>query len=217
MGNGYTMSGDSIKYTYTIGGSYFTQLFVTTDAGCIDSIGKFYTIYDIPKAAFTYNPFVISTLQPEMNFITTTPNITNAFWDFDDSTTSYMLNPVHEFNKAGFYDVMLMVEDTNQCIDSITQRITMYYDFVLHVPNAFTPDDDGLNDTFGPTGPHMENYLSYEFIVYNRWGEKVFATNNINEKWSGLNAQHGTYSWVVIITDEIGGVHKKEGSVTLIK
>ena len=45
---------------------------------------------------------------------------------------------------------MLIVEDVNACIDSITKQIIMYYDFVLHVPTAFTPNNDGDNDTFGP-------------------------------------------------------------------
>ena len=131
LGNGDVVNGDSLLYTYTFSGDYYTQLFVTSDYGCLDSIGKWYSIYNNPIASFEYNPFTVSTLQPEMNFVTTTSNFISVFWDFDDSTYSVLPNPLHEFEGPGIYDVMLMVTDSNQCIDSVMHRITMYYDFVL--------------------------------------------------------------------------------------
>ena len=71
--NGDVVNGDSLLYTYTLAGDYFTELFVTSNFGCIDSVGKFYSIYNNPIASFEYNPFTVSTLQPEMNFIINTP------------------------------------------------------------------------------------------------------------------------------------------------
>ena len=55
LGNGEVVNGDSLLYTYTFAGDYFTQLFVTSNYGCIDSIGKFYSIYNNPIASFEYN------------------------------------------------------------------------------------------------------------------------------------------------------------------
>ena len=217
LGDGDVMYGDSILYTYTLSGDYYTQLFVASDYGCSDSIGKFYSIYTNPIASFEYNPFTVSTLQPEMNFMTTTSNFISVFWDFDDSTYSILPNPPHEFEDPGIYDVMLMVTDSNQCIDSVMHRITMYYDFVLFIPNTFTPDKDGMNDKFGPKGIRMEKYESYEFTVFNRWGEKVFTTDKVSEQWDGENGITGAYTWSIIIIDELGAVRKKVGEVMLIK
>tara|TARA_B110000003_G_scaffold269807_2_gene301352 strand:+ start:398 stop:1678 length:1281 start_codon:yes stop_codon:yes gene_type:complete len=217
LGNGDVVNGDSLQYTYTFSGDYFTQLFVTSDYGCVDSIGKFYSIHNKPIASFEYSPFTVSTLQPEMNFITTTPSFSALLWNFDDSTFSTIANPVHEFENAGTYDVWLTVADSNQCIDSVMHRITMYYDFVLYIPNTFTPNDNGNNDSFGPKGIRMDKYKSYEFIVFNRWGEKVFVTNNIAEHWDGANCQHGAYTWSIIIVDELGAIRKKVGEVLLIR
>ena len=217
LGNGEVVNGDSLLYTYTLAGDYFTQLFVTSNYGCIDSIGKLYSIYNNPIASFEYSPFTVSTLQPEMNFVTTTPNYTSLFWSFDDTIHSTLANPVHEFEDAGTYDIWLTVTDSNQCIDSVTHRITMYYDFVLYVPNVFTPDDDGMNDTFGPKGIRMERYEKYEFTIFNRWGDKVFITKNISEHWDGMDAQYGTYTWSIVIVDELGVIRKKSGEVLLIK
>jgi len=112
---------------------------------------------------------------------------------------------------------MLTVIDTNQCIDSISKQIIMYYDFVLYIPNSFTPNGDNNNPKFGPTGMRMEKYLSYHFIIYNQWGEKVFETYDINDWWDGNDAIDGLYSWIIIIKDEIGKIRKEVGSVTIIK
>ena len=217
LGNGDVVNGDSLLYTYTFSGDYYTQLFITSDYGCLDSIGKWHYIYNPPIASFEYNPFTVSTLQPEMNFVTTTSNFISVFWDFDDSTYSVLPNPLHEFEDPGIYDVMLMVADSNQCIDSVIHRITMYYDFVLHVPTAFTPNDDGVNDLFAPKGLYMEKYKSYEFYIYNQWGERIFESTDITEGWTGADFPSEVYSWLLIITDELGEVRKENGLVTLIK
>jgi len=217
LGSGEVVYGDSLLNTYTNTGDYYTELFVTSDYGCVDSVGRVYSIYNIPNASFKYNPFSVSTLQPEMNFINTTPNTTSVFWDFNDSTYSVLHNPFHEFEKAGIYDVWLTVNDSNQCIDSVMHTIIMYYDFIFHVPAAFTANNDGDNDTFGPKGLRMEEYQSYEFIVFNRWGNKIFETNNVNEWWDGADSQHGSYAWAIVIVDELGAKRKEVGNVLLIK
>jgi gliding motility-associated-like protein len=152
-----------------------------------------------------------------MNFVTTTSNFISVFWDFDDSTYSIFPNHLHEFEDAGTYDVWLTVADSNQCVDSVMHTIIMYYDFVLYMPNIFTPNNDGDNDSFGPQGLRMQEYESYEFTIFNRWGEKVFTTDKVSEQWDGLDVMQGTYTWSIIIIDELGAVRKKAGEVMLIK
>jgi len=217
LGNGEVIKGDSLLHTYNFAGDYFTELFVTSNYGCIDSIGKFYSIYNNPIASFEYTPFTISTLQPEMNFITNTANYNSFFWDFGDSIYSFIPSPIHEFEAPGTYDVWLTVADSNQCVDSVMHRITMYYDFVLYVPTAFTPNDDGDNDQFGPQGLRMEEYKSYSFYIYNQWGEIIFETEDINEWWDGADSQHGSYAWAIVIVDELGAKRKEVGNVMLIR
>jgi len=215
--NGELVNGDSLLYTHTFAGDYFTELFVTSDYGCIDSIGKFYSIYNNPIASFEYNPFTVSTLQPEMNFITNTNNYNSFSWDFGDSTYSFIPSPKHEFEASGSYDVWLTVVDSNQCVDSVVHTIIMYYDFVLYMPNSFTPNNDGDNDRFGPQGLRMEGYKYYSFYIYNQWGEIIFKTEDIKEFWDGSDSQNGSYAWVIVIVDELGAKRKEVGSVLLIK
>ena len=195
----------------------WTSCSTIADFGCLDSLSKLITIYEHPNASFTYDPFTISTLQAEMSFTNTSLNALPILWNFDDTTFSTLEHPIHIFEDPGTYDVWLTVTDSNQCLDSIKHTIIMYYDFILYVPNSFTPDKNGMNEQFGPKGVRMEKYHSYEFTIFNRWGEKVFTTDEVREKWNGINAQAGTYSWIIIITDELGGVHKKVGEVLLIR
>ena len=66
-------------------------------------------------------------------------------------------------------------------------------EFRLFVPNAFTPDNDGVNDAFHPLGSGY-NAETYSFMVFNRWGELVFVTDNAEEPWIGQNNQRfGTH------------------------
>ena len=63
----------------------------------------------------------------------------------------------------------------------------------------------------------MDKLESYQFIVYNRWGEIVFNTDKLGMGWNGENAIVGKYAWAIIIKDEMGALQKKVGEVLLIK
>ena len=217
FGNGVQSYKDSVSYSYNVIGNYEVSLSVETNAGCKDSIVKTVSIFGNPTANFTYNPYTISTLKPEINFVNTSTGSGEFLWGFGDSIYSVIENPSHIYDDPGVYDVILIVKDVNECADSITKDIIMYYDFILHVPTAFTPNNDGDNDLFGPQGLRMEKYESYAFYIYNQWGEQIFDTDKINECWDGANSQHGSYAWAIIIVDELGEVRKKVGEVLLIK
>ena len=217
FGNGIHSYSDSVSVSYNLVGDYQVSLSIETAVGCKDSIFKTITVFENPKANFNYNPYTISTLNPDINFFNTSTNGTQYLWDFGDSIYSIIESPTHIYNDPGVYDVMLFVENVNECMDSISKKIIMYYDFVLHVPAAFTPNDDGDNDQFGPIGLRMDKYESFGLYVYNQWGEMIFETEDINERWDGADSQNGSYAWAIVIVDELGEVRKKVGEVLLIK
>jgi len=217
FGNGFQSYEDSVTYLFDKIGDYQVSLLIEAASGCRDSIIKTINVLGKPIANFKYNPYSISTLDSEINFENTSIDGTPYLWDFGDSTYSVIESPSHIYNNAGVYDVKLIVKDVNECVDSITKPIIMYYDFVLHVPTSFTPNNDGDNDQFGPQGLRMNKYKSYSFNIYNKWGEIIFETEDINRFWDGADAQNGSYSWAILIIDELGALHEKVGSVLLIK
>ena len=223
-------NGSIVNHLYNSIGIYNVELNIESEFGCVDSITKSIQIFHIPKAEFTFQPTQVSILNPSINFINNSINSSPILWDFGDSTYSYEESPTHNYLNPGTYDVTLVVEDTNSCIDSVSYNVSVFYDFILYVPESFTPNQDGINEVFGPRGLRFQNFISYEFTIYNRWGEVVFKTNDINAYWDGrpmnrnyMNfdvndlVEEGVYTWSIIIQDEIGALRKKYGKVFLIR
>lgn len=217
FGDGQLGNGSSIFHHYQTTGFYNVDLSVTSSFGCTDSITKSIQILPKPIAEFSYNPLHATIINPVISFTNENSNLTPIIWDFNDSNFSVLDNPIHEFLYPGKFDVMLVVIDSNSCIDSIEHPINIFYEFLLYTPNSFTPNNDGDNDIFMPKGYRMDKYETYQFIIYNKWGEIVFETKRIGEPWYGNNVQSGVYTWVIILTDEIGIKRKKVGKVNLLR
>jgi gliding motility-associated-like protein len=91
---------------------------------------------------------------------------------------------------------------------------------VIYVPSAFTPNDDGLNEEFGPVGI-VSGTASYEFIIFDRWGRIVFETNDLYELWDGdikgEPAPEGVYSYVIRVGNTALPPYELIGTVTLLR
>ena len=123
-------------------------------------------------------------------------NGTSYDWLFGDGIGSQLTHPNHVYSDAGSYFVTLIAEDANGCLDSIVKPITIEEEFYIYIPNTFIPDNDRINETFsgsfiGVSGINME--------IYNRWGELIFESDDINFEWDGLYrgkmVNPGTYIW----------------------
>ncbi|MEO8087960.1 MAG: gliding motility-associated C-terminal domain-containing protein [Bacteroidota bacterium] len=86
----------------------------------------------------------------------------------------------------------------------------------IFIPSAFTPNEDGINDSFGVKGEGIQNF---KMLIYNRWGEVVYSSTNPTEHWDGkFNNQpveNGVYVYEVFAKGY--GKHPKAGSVTLLR
>jgi gliding motility-associated-like protein len=132
-------------------------------------------------------------------------------WNTGDSTYSVLVSA------EGWYKVS--IETVEGC--TTTDSVMMLYAFVpLNMPNAFTPDGDGLNDYFKPvTLP--EKISSFSMYIYDRWGKQVFFTNDVKQGWDGtINgnpAQVGSYAYVLKYGNPSGAQREKRGMVTLVR
>lgn len=103
-------------------------------------------------------------------------------------------------------------------IASSSQTVILYKSNNLHFPEAFTPDDDGLNDLFEVNARFIS---SYEIMIFSRWGELIFQSNDITNYWDGrLNGnpvQEGTFVCKIRLTDESGKEIQKEASIVLVR
>jgi len=119
-------------------------------------------------------------------------------WDFGDGNVAYEKNPTHEYDGLSTYEAEVFVTTDIGCTDNAVMDV--YGDVLFYIPTAFTPDNDGLNDAFEITGRQIR---LFEIWIYNRWGELVYTSTDLDEVWIGdVNggthfAPNGVYHWVI--------------------
>jgi gliding motility-associated-like protein len=100
---------------------------------------------------------------------------------------------------------------------SSAARVIVYKD--VYIPNAFTPNNDGKNDKFGVIA--ADNYRKFSLSVYNRWGQLLFKTNDINKEWDGkfggVIQSSGVYIYYLEILTASNKKVTRKGSLTLIR
>lgn len=105
------------------------------------------------------------------------------------------------------------------CVGYDTLKIAIFSKAGIYVPTAFTPDNNGRNDLFGPA--YVGIGKLYYFIVYNRWGQTLFSTTERSGKWDGTFLgrlqEAGVYVWIVKALDYQGKMVEKKGTVVLIR
>src|SRR5690606_39266272 len=116
-------------------------------------------------------------------------------------------------------DLFLVATDENGCV-SFDDMIINIVDCTVSIPNIFTPNGDGFNDSWvGIT----EDPLFYQMVVYNRWGRIVFESNSVNYAWDGTNyksdepCSEGVYFYILRLNNFEGMAFEQAGNVTLIR
>ncbi len=185
-------------------GNYDVSLFISTDYGCSDSITKteYIEAYPNPIAEFMADPMVAELGTTDITFIDQSTGATIWNWDFGDGNTSIESNPLHFYTLPGNFRVILTVQNEYGCSSSTYKYVQITQEISFYMPNAFTPGNDGLNDTFGPSGVGIKDI---RFYVYDRWGKLVFYSDQLNKRWDGringkIPTATGIYSWRAEVT-----------------
>ncbi len=189
----------------------------TSLANCTGSALGTVTANPLPVAAFSI-PKKIKLSEADITFIDHSTNANTWLWDFGDTATSTMQNPQHQYADTGLYTICLKVI-SNGCVDRICHDIKIIPDVLIYIPNAFSPDGDGLNEEFGFKGSGIVPDI--EFRIFDRWGEQVFFTTDIKEMWkgdkNGVPCPPDVYVYSIVIKDSNGRDKKFMGHVNLIR
>lgn len=118
-----------------------------------------------------------------------------------------------EITEEGEYSVLIKSEEGCQNLESVMMLNTYV---PIKVPNAFTPNCDGLNDVFKPV-VEAELVKHYRISIYNRWGQRIFESTNPSKGWDGSNGQIGVYNWVINYSNRVGEIFSMRGVVSLIE
>ena len=218
-GNGATSTGTTPNYIYPAAGTYTITLFALDPTSCnlIDSAKATIRVLAIPNAQFAYTPFPSVTNVPT-TFINQSTLATNYKWFFGDGDSTVIVNPTHQYLRTGRYNVRLIAYNSLGCTDTAFQNVDAEILPLIDVPTAFSPNADGVNDNVIPRGFGIQKI---RFIIFNRWGQKVFETDKANTGWDGyfkgkLQPQEAyAYTIDALLVD--GTPIKKAGNITLFR
>lgn len=221
FGDGATSTASNPSYTYTVAGTYTVSLVATSDKGCVDQNDYPTTIeaYALPVAGFSASPDYISILKPKVEFSnSSSADAISWNWYFGDEVVSDLENPSHTYADTGNYQVWLTVSNQYGCVDSISDIIRVNPDAILYIPNAFSPNGNGTNDYFTPKGLGI---LEYRMDIFDRWGYKIFTTNDMNIGWDGTKsggpAQEDVYVYHIVVKNVLDEKNTYVGRVSLIR
>jgi len=233
FGNGDTSSlMNPSGIIYPNWGKYTVTLTVTNTAGpCATTVTKpdYVDVWPVPVAQFTSDPQFYTTIAlPKFQFFNQSKigdnSILRNLWTFGSGKpvdTSTQRDPFFAYGKdTATYLVTLIVSSDKGCLDTAYRTLKIGPDIIVFIPNAFTPDQAGpnFNNTFNVVA---QNFSSFRMVVFNRWGEKLYETNDIDKGWdgkaNGVDCQQDVYAYLVELTSYEGKKYKFPGTVTLLR
>jgi gliding motility-associated-like protein len=235
FGDGSTSNEARPTHLYTEPGQYRVTLSVTSKEGCESQFTGNHRVLvnPTPQALIQANPTVTSIENALINFMGDFADANFWKWDFGNGVLSQSIDTSITYADTGTYMVSLFKENIFGCRDSAIQAIRIEPSYQIKIPNVFIPN------TGGPTGgsydpndgssgnantvfhPFIEYTKRYHLMIFNRWGELVFESKDVNIGWDGYYkgklSQADVYVYKLEVTFVNGSKATKVGDVTLLR
>lgn len=228
--NGQTFNiCDSVEVFLPGPGSFDLDLYVLTQEGCvIDTVVPgLVDVQETPIAGFSFTPEEPTIAEDLLTFQNLSTGATMYNWFLDSLLFSDQFNPsidLRDSDRPFTVNICLAVENEFGCVDTTCTPIDVDGEFIVYVPDAFTPDDDKVNDSWKPSvvGVSPDDYV---LRVFGRNGQIIWETTDIDERWNGQGTEDQTYyagdsiyQWQLEVR-RFGSVEKRKysGIVTLIR
>lgn len=206
FGDGTTATGcGSVTHTFYGVGCYDITLTVEQAAGCVgtNTQANMVCVSPDPVASFTPVPNILTLTDPVSQMVNNSTNATSYHWNFGDGTESTATAPLHTFpdDEAGSYSIQLIAYSAFGCTDTAYATVIINEDLIFYVPNAFTPDNDEFNQGFVPVFTSGFDPYNFNMLIFDRWGEIIFESNNSGAGWDGTYqgkpVKEGVYTWKI--------------------
>lgn len=219
---------NSLEYVFSTAGCYDVSIASQYEYGCANTTKLPYQIctFSPPTADFLFESNDVTTKDPKVTAINQSTDGNIFTWNYNGGRTIFENEETvmvdYNTNEQDTVDITLYASN-GWCIDSITKSIIIWDFFTLNVPNAFIPNGDGMNELFYPMG---KNHVADDFVfmIFNRWGDKIFETTTPYTPWDGTSqltgnpVQEDVYVWKVVTTDIFENeVVRRTGTVALIR
>ncbi len=216
------------NYNFQSAGCFTVALTSTDGNGCVNSVSQtdLVCVDLFPVAAFQWSPITPSLNNPLVEFTNLSLGNTTNQWNVN-GVLSGNTDTQYSFSETigSSFEACLEVSNQYGCADSVCYTVFVNREEMVFVPNSFSPNDDGLNDVFFPvlSGFNL-NEIQYEFGIYNRYGERIFYSQDPEQAWIGnafgndYYAQIDGYTWTLrIITSSFSEPIELTGSVVIIR
>jgi gliding motility-associated-like protein len=211
FGDGGVSSEKNPSHLYSQSGTYHTSLIITSPEGCADTatLSVPIELLPVPTAKFHVTPDDTTIFHPAVTFIDESSGGLDCLIDWGDGTVTDCSSTVHDYTTPGTYIVKEIVENAEGCRDTAFTKVIIRAEFRFFIPDAFTPNNDGLNDVFKPAlfGVH-----GYVFLVFNRWGQELFVAHDSAEGWNGYYKGNlcppGIYIYKITFHDDVANQYR---------
>ncbi|WMX13750.1 PKD domain-containing protein [Aureispira sp. CCB-E] len=224
FGDGTTSDEFTTQHNYTQSGIYSRSLIITSPKGCTEQFNSTVVALDTPRANFSYLPTQPTSLHPIVEFKDESELANLWEWHFGNGVSkvsSFESDITYHYPDTGKHLVSLIVTHVNGCTDTAKKEIDIIPEVTYFLPNALTPNDDGKNDVYKGKG-YTQYIKNFEMGIYNRWGERIFATQDPTEAWNGRKnnigskCQAGVYVVIVRIVGPRGQPQEIKGYATIV-
>ncbi len=224
FGDGGEGTDISPTHTYLETGAFDVRLEITSPIGCYTDtlFESLVQVLEPPIADFSYSPPSPSNLEPTVNFTEESQNAVFWEWHVDGQLVAQQPDFVYTFPDTGLHEVRLVVVHPQKCLDTLVQVIDVAPKVTYYLPNAFTPNEDTMNDIFVGTGI-TRGITDFHLAIWDRHGQKIFETDRVDEPWNGRvdnngkQALSGLYVCVVSFTEPRGKPFNYRGYATLVR
>ncbi|HLP13637.1 MAG TPA: PKD domain-containing protein, partial [Flavobacteriales bacterium] len=219
-----------ITHTFVGTGTYLVTLDLLTWGGCTNNSGSapyVVTVFPDPVANFTVSSYELNLPYDNIACINGSSGAVSYSWNFGDGSTTTLTNPIHTYNTIGYFDITLTATNSFGCTDTHTETVHCISDIVF--PNAFTPNPDGSNGgEYDITDfsnnvffPFTSGVDTYRLLIFNRWGELIFESTDVNKGWDGYYrgalCTQDVYVWKADVTFIDGREFNATGDLTLLR
>lgn len=228
--NNFHWSTGQTSSSITVSPQVTTQYVVsaTMEGNCIVTDTFTVHVMPLPNPSFIASPteiFVENGIGT-VHCTNTTDGDYHLVWNFGDVFSNVNVvqdieDPSHDYIRSGFYTITLSAQDEFGCVDSIKTRVSVSVPYFFYIPNAFTPDGDGINETFAPRGEGVDPD-HYSMQIFDRSGMLIFTTRNPYDYWDGRNkygqmCPEGVYVYKIQLLNLNEEDKEYIGTVTLVK
>ncbi|MBN2681526.1 MAG: PKD domain-containing protein [Bacteroidales bacterium] len=231
FGDGIYSSDQFPVHTYYNSGTFLVSLTVTGDGGVDIAQDAVITVYDQAIANFSVSPVVVFLPDQPIKCFNLSSNAYYSWWNFGDGSTSTETSPAHTYTQEGEYDISLKVCSEFYCCDSTEKlgEVSAKTSGEIVFPNAFAPNQSGpTGGAYNPNDNHNQIFFpisfgiaEYNLNIFNRWGELVFESDDVNIGWDGYYrdklCKQDVYVWKVRGKFADGKEFVKVGDVTLLR